>query len=113
MKIPSKKRPHLSKYAGINPNMLLKKRNAFTSNDDRKRDLDCKNQFLTFYKYIKHIFLAMVGSEYSSSRNQRYSILKTHVLSDEISLIPPVCRSILFLYIKILLLSLDLSKSGY
>jgi hypothetical protein len=59
MKIPSKKRPHPSKYAGISSNILLKKRYVITSNDDKKRyvitsnddkkrDIDCKNQFLFF-----------------------------------------------------------------
>jgi hypothetical protein len=42
MKIPSKKRPHPSKYAGISPNLLLKRRHMLGSSEDKKRDLDCK-----------------------------------------------------------------------
>ncbi len=45
MKLSSKKRPHPSKYAGINPNILLKRRYMISSNDDKKRDLECKNLF--------------------------------------------------------------------
>ncbi len=45
MKISSKKRPHPSKYAGISPNILLKRRYMISSNDDKKRDLECKNLF--------------------------------------------------------------------
>ncbi len=42
MKIPSKKRQHPSKYAGINPNILLKRRYILASTEDKRRDLDCK-----------------------------------------------------------------------
>ena len=47
MKISSKKRPHPSKYAGISPNVLLKRRYMIASTEDKKRDLDCKNIFFT------------------------------------------------------------------
>lgn len=42
MKIPSKKRLNPSKYAGISPNVLLKRRYMIASTDDKRRDLDCK-----------------------------------------------------------------------
>jgi hypothetical protein len=45
MKLPSKKRSHPSKYAGINPNVLLKRRYMMANNEDKKRDLDCKKSF--------------------------------------------------------------------
>jgi hypothetical protein len=48
MKIPSKKRPHPSKYAGISPNILLKKRNIVSNNDDKRRDIDCKKSISCF-----------------------------------------------------------------
>lgn len=41
MKIPSKKRLQPSKYAGISPNVAMKKRFIIANNDERKRDLDC------------------------------------------------------------------------
>ncbi|CAF2964306.1 unnamed protein product [Rotaria sp. Silwood2] len=76
MKIPSKKRPHPSKYAGISPNIAIKRRYMIASSEDKKRELD-----------------SILELEYSASRNQRYSMMKTHVLSDEISLLPPVYRN--------------------
>ena len=41
MKIPSKKRNHPSKYAGISPSVLLKRRFMLGSVEDRKRDVEC------------------------------------------------------------------------
>jgi hypothetical protein len=52
MKIPSKKRSHPSKYAGINPNILLKRRNMITSTEDKRRELECKYN-LSFKKIYK------------------------------------------------------------
>lgn len=93
MKLPSRKRSQPSKYAGINPNILLKKRFMIASTEDKRRDLECKNFFSTYNKISSPYVLAILESEYSNSRNQRHSMMKTHVLSDEISLIPPVCIS--------------------
>ena len=42
MRIPSKKRSHPSKYAGITPNAALKKRFIIASSEEKKRDSDCK-----------------------------------------------------------------------
>ncbi|CAF3362122.1 unnamed protein product [Rotaria sp. Silwood1] len=76
MKIPSKKRPHPSKYAGISSHVAIKRRYMIASSEDKRRDLD-----------------SILELEYSTSRNQRYSMMKTHILSDEISLLPPVYRN--------------------
>ncbi|CAF0909783.1 unnamed protein product [Rotaria sordida] len=76
MKLSSKKRPHPSKYAGISPNIAIKRRYMIASSEDRKRDLD-----------------SLLELEYSISRGQRYSMMKTHILSDEISLLPPIYRN--------------------
>ena len=100
MKIPSKKRHHPSKYAGINPNVVLKRRYMLASSEDKKRDLDCKRTFFIVkisFCFFSGVLLAILDSEHSVSRNQRYSMMKTHVLSDEISLLPPVCRRIRFI----------------
>ncbi|CAF4339793.1 unnamed protein product [Rotaria socialis] len=76
MKIPSKKRSHASKYAGISPSVAIKRRFMIASHEDKKRDID-----------------SILDSDYSASRSHRYSMMKTHILSDEISLIPPIYRN--------------------
>ncbi|CAF5131608.1 unnamed protein product, partial [Rotaria socialis] len=40
MKIPSKKRSHASKYAGISPSVAIKRRFMIASHEDKKRDID-------------------------------------------------------------------------
>ena len=47
MKLSSKKRSHPLKYAGISPNVYLKRRYMMASTEDKRRELDC--QELTFY----------------------------------------------------------------
>lgn len=47
MKIPSKKRSHRLKYAGISPSVAVKKR-YMIANEDKKRDLECEINHLIF-----------------------------------------------------------------
>lgn len=41
MKVPTRKRQNLSKYAGISPSVVMKRRFMLGSGEDRRRDNEC------------------------------------------------------------------------